>query len=46
MNDRLKNLLLSVAAAATALSAPVHAEQRPVDTVVHVDRIQVTAIDK
>lgn len=44
MNDRLKNLLLSVAAAATALSASAHAEQTPVDTVVHVDRIQVTAI--
>ena len=44
MNDRLKNLLLSVAAAATALSASAHTEQTPVDTVVHVDRIQVTAI--
>lgn len=44
MIDRMKNLLLCFAVTASALSASAHGEQTPVDTVVHVDRIQVTAI--
>ncbi len=44
MTDRMKNLLLCLAAAACIHSASAHGEQTPVDTVVQVDRIQVTAI--
>lgn len=44
MNDRIRHPLIVTIATFYALSVSAHAERIPVDTVVQVDRVQVTAI--